>query len=76
MEELEENGVAVIPGLIDEDKCDDYITHIHTWLAKFGTGFPNNIGSIIHKYGLAHHPVTWKVGYCFQACSDIYISAI
>ena len=59
--ELEDNGVAVVPGLIPEDDCDNYITEYHQWLAKFGTGFPDNVTSIIHKYGVAHMEATWNI---------------
>ena len=58
---LEEDGVAVLPGVLTETECNDHITHIHTWLAQFGEkGFPETRGSIIHNYKAAHHPVAWS----------------
>ncbi len=60
-QQLDENGVAVLANVIPQNTCDDAITTIHAWLAQFGSGFPDNVGSIIHKYGVAHHQAAWEV---------------
>ena len=62
-QELDEHGVSVLPGVLDIQTCDNYIADLQTWLKGFGSGFPDNLGSVIHKYGIAHHPVMWKVGF-------------
>ena len=59
--DLEERGVAVIPNVISSQDCDQYIEELRSWLATFGEGrFPDNIHSLIHGYGIAHHSAVWK----------------
>ncbi len=59
LKELEEYGVAVVPEVMTEDECDEQITLIHQWLAKFHPNFPSNINSIIHKYKIGHCETAW-----------------
>ena len=59
LRELQEHGVAVIPGVLTEDECDEQVTLVHQWLAKFHPKFPTNINSIIHKYRIGHSEMTW-----------------
>ena len=60
--DLEERGVAVVPGVIEPHECDQYIEELRSWLTTFdGDGrFPDNMHSIIHGYGIAHHSAVWK----------------
>ena len=59
LRELEEHGVAVVPGVMTPDECDQQVTLLHQWLAKFHPNHPSNINSIIHKYKIGHCETTW-----------------
>ncbi|ELT89418.1 hypothetical protein CAPTEDRAFT_208785 [Capitella teleta] len=49
LRELDENGVAVIPGVMSADQCDIHIAELHHWIDGFQGGFPDQFSSIIHK---------------------------
>ncbi|ELT89419.1 hypothetical protein CAPTEDRAFT_130395, partial [Capitella teleta] len=60
LRELDENGVAVIPGVMSADQCDIHIAELHHWIDGFQGGFPDQFSSIIHKYNIAHCPAAWS----------------
>ena len=39
--ELDTNGFAVVPGLIQTEECDDYAAQYKSWLKQFEPGFPD-----------------------------------
>ena len=59
LRELDEHGVAVIPEVLTEDECDEQVTLVHQWLAKFHPNHPSSINSIVHKYRIGHCETVW-----------------
>jgi hypothetical protein len=59
--QLEEVGVAVFPGVLTPEFCDECTDEYKLWVRNFGKSGPDNINSIIHKYGCAHMNATWRV---------------
>lgn len=71
---LKENGYAVVPGILNEQECNDNIKLIWKWLENLGTGikkddpktwkglnWPSNIHGIIQHHHIGHTDFAWNV---------------
>ena len=72
--DLEEYGVAVVSGVLKQDRCDYYIDSFFSWLESFPFGFsrgdpathipqhlPTNMkGGMYHGYACQHEKFVWE----------------
>lgn len=72
--DLENNGVAVAPGVLSKERCDYYIDSLYSWLETFPYGFDRNDpsthnpehlpanmkGGMYHGYACQHEKFVWE----------------
>ncbi|KIY61171.1 hypothetical protein CYLTODRAFT_384793 [Cylindrobasidium torrendii FP15055 ss-10] len=72
---LARDGYVVVPGVLDQAKCDEYIDRMHFWLESFGLGYKrsdsdtwkkemlpvNHRGGLYNNYGVAHEQFMWDL---------------
>ncbi len=61
MQDLERDGVAVVPNVMTTQDCDRQVALLREWLDRFPEGqFPKNVSSIIHEYGIGQCETAWE----------------
>ncbi|XP_063409879.1 uncharacterized protein LOC134693101 [Mytilus trossulus] len=60
-EELETKGYSVIPNVLSENKCEQYISIYKAWLDRFGDERPYWNKSLMKQYRLSHCEPTWNI---------------
>ena len=58
---LDEHGYVVIENVIPSDISKRLVNDYDKWWCRFGSDYPKHINSILHKYTVAHLPMTWEV---------------
>ncbi|WVQ82428.1 hypothetical protein IAT38_004556 [Cryptococcus sp. DSM 104549] len=73
--DLERDGYAVVPGVIPEASCDDFVSEAWEWLESFPYGFKRDdrstwtsehlpystTGGLYNRYSVNHEAFVWKI---------------
>ncbi|KAK7482510.1 hypothetical protein BaRGS_00026221 [Batillaria attramentaria] len=61
-EDLERDGYCVVPGVVSEAKCDEYIAQYKAWLDTFPANNPvRSRLSLVKDYAIGHCEAAWEV---------------
>jgi hypothetical protein len=75
LDDLETKGYAVVPGVIPQEACDEFVKEAWDWLESFPYGFKRDdrstwtsehlphgpTGGLYNRYSVNHEAFVWKI---------------